>query len=313
MSARELPMPFFVKDWIGATLHWPCAERGAYISFLAFQWVNELLPADEAQLARIAGIDPQDFPRVWGTVGKKFDGDERGLYNNRLEEVRKEALRLRDTRVQGASISNDKRRAKRSARHDAENDAELYAERDAQRIAGRNGEHSVSVALPGASPLSLLPPASPSSLSVSLSPITPLSSSLSSSSSPSILPHTPQRADGSAGKKKKSVGPVDETHPQWLEFKYGYPLRAGGQPWKLACSCWFARRAEGYTHEQIIQGRDRYARFCEATGKIRTETVMQAKTFLGPDKHFLADWDLPVDGALDERWSPPSDEVDEPP
>jgi hypothetical protein len=31
-----------------------------------------------------------------------------------------------------------------------------------------------------------------------------------------------------------------------------------------------------------------------ATGKLNTEHTMQAATFCGPDKHFLADWRLPA-------------------
>ena len=38
----------------------------------------------------------------------------------------------------------------------------------------------------------------------------------------------------------------------------------------------------------------RYAKFCDATGKTGTEYVMQAATFFGPDKHYENDWTIPA-------------------
>jgi uncharacterized protein YdaU (DUF1376 family) len=132
MSPDELPMmPFMVKDWIAATMHWPCAERGAYISFLAFQWVNHFLPAEDVQLARIAGIEMSEFERIWGTVGQKFDSDERGLFNIRLEEHRKHAITLRNAHRRGADTANAVRRARRHARQDADCSAQRGAQHDA--------------------------------------------------------------------------------------------------------------------------------------------------------------------------------------
>ena len=43
-------------------------------------------------------------------------------------------------------------------------------------------------------------------------------------------------------------------------------------------------------------GVNRYAAFCQATGKIGTEFVMMASTFFGPSQHYLEDWVLPDGG-----------------
>jgi hypothetical protein len=82
-----------------------------------------------------------------------------------------------------------------------------------------------------------------------------------------------------------------------LEFEQvwaAYPKRAGGDPKRDALIAFRARRKEGHTLEELLQGTQRYAKFCEATGKLHTETVRMAKTFFGPSKHFLERYDLPA-------------------
>ena len=44
----------------------------------------------------------------------------------------------------------------------------------------------------------------------------------------------------------------------------------------------------------MIEGAKRYTAYCEATGKTGTEYVMQAATFLGPERHYLEVWDSPL-------------------
>lgn len=85
-----------------------------------------------------------------------------------------------------------------------------------------------------------------------------------------------------------------ETDPSWLlDFKLAYPERAGDQGWRKAVKAANARLAEGHTVEEFIEGAKRYAAYCAAQGKVGTEFVKQAATFLGPDKPFLETWDIP--------------------
>lgn len=257
-------MPFFVKDWLTATMAWPCAERGAYISLLAYQWANGSVPPDVSQLARIAGVDEGEFEHVWLTVGSKFDADERGLFNKRLEEHRKEALRLRDARTLGATLANQKRRA----RHDAERGSTTVPREDAERT------HP--------------------------------------STSPSTSTEEEQKKPRARSARAQRVlrGTFDlSADESWLNFKLAFPARAGGQPWRAAMQAWRTRLAEGHDPQQFIEGATRYAKWVKARGAERTEYVMHAKTFLGPEKYFLQDWELPA--ANDEGWSPPSDDLAE--
>jgi uncharacterized protein YdaU (DUF1376 family) len=266
MSQDDLPMmPFFVKDWIAATVHWSDAERGAYMSLLAHQWVNGSVPPDVSQLARIMGTPSDQFDARWGIVGRKFDGDDTGLFNNRLEEHRKDALRLRDAHSLGARKANANRRARRSAQHDAENGVERSAEHGAVDT--------------------------PTSTSTS-------TSSEEKSKKPSLRSASAQRASrGTAWDDEK-----------WITFKIDYPHRIGGYDWEGAKKAWRARLAEGHTWDELFDGVKRYRAYCETANK--PEFVMMPKTFCGPGKRFLEEWEVPVPG---DAWAPPADDATDPP
>jgi len=58
--------------------------------------------------------------------------------------------------------------------------------------------------------------------------------------------------------------------------------------------CCQARLRDGNTWDEMQAGTARYVTHITATGKERTEYVMQAKTFFGPGLHFLEPWDAPA-------------------
>lgn len=110
--------------------------------------------------------------------------------------------------------------------------------------------------------------------------------------------------------------------PEFSEFKAIFPKRAGAQPWNRCLKAIRARLKEGCTWQQILDGARRYAVFVRANGKERTEFVMQAATFCGPDKHFETAFELPpkmVDEktaetqrrrrAYYEKWGIPADDL----
>lgn len=90
---------------------------------------------------------------------------------------------------------------------------------------------------------------------------------------------------------RNTYGYTDDFEIAW----HRYPKRAGGNPKRPAFKAWNARLKEGIPPQDMIDGTERYANYCEATGKLNTEFVKQAKTFFGPDKHFLEDWTPPED------------------
>lgn len=392
MSEDELPMmPFMVKDWIAATMHWPCAERGAYISFLAFQWVNKFLPAEDAQLARIGGIEPENFDHVWATVGQKFEADERGLFNIRLEEHRKKAMELRTARARGAETTNAGRRAMRDAQRVRFENAQRYAHAThpstSPSSSSKNEEKEKSIEGRSALAERECERGTLSTDSTGLSARTGLSLCSVRRASPQVpgpgeeasgelllsMPSVvredsaspPQRAapgaaaqepgaqlfedageargadsaalrempsdesgapssglrrsvDGEmavsrvppagAPHQRHSQKRTDELSTRFIEFKQTYPMRSGGHSWTSALKLWLKWCAKGYTPEQLIAGAERYALYCRATSIERTQFVMHARTFLGPETYFLQDWEIPAE-ASETRWQPPGDEI----
>jgi hypothetical protein len=80
---------------------------------------------------------------------------------------------------------------------------------------------------------------------------------------------------------------------EWfLEFKLAYPDRDGDQKWHSARKAANARISEGHTPQEMIDGARRYAEWCKARGKVGTEGVKMAASFLGPEKSFLEEWPL---------------------
>ena len=85
-----------------------------------------------------------------------------------------------------------------------------------------------------------------------------------------------------------------ESDPEWFaDFRRIYPKRAGSQEWRRALRAGKARLKDGHTESELLDGARRYAQFCVVTGKIETEFVKQAASFLGPEKSFLLPWSSP--------------------
>jgi hypothetical protein len=81
--------------------------------------------------------------------------------------------------------------------------------------------------------------------------------------------------------------------PEFGEIRKLYPRRSGGQRWDDAVKHYRKRLAEGHTHEVMVAGVKRYADWAEVSGKVGTEGIQQAATFLGDNKGFLEPWAMP--------------------
>ena len=114
-------------------------------------------------------------------------------------------------------------------------------------------------------------------------------------------PQAPRKPPASKPHASPKALPRTKPNSAFLDldaFKAAYPKRAGSQPWLKAATAATARMKEGCTFDSMVDGAKRYAAFCEASEQLNTKFVMQASTFLGPERHFL------------EAWDPPTEEVD---
>lgn len=91
MSKKRLPyLKWFASDFAGATRGWPFVARALYRELLDAQWDMGGLPADEAALRRVAGVDTDEvWSTAWPVVRPKFERCDDGLLRNpRLEQER---------------------------------------------------------------------------------------------------------------------------------------------------------------------------------------------------------------------------------
>lgn len=117
---------------------------------------------------------------------------------------------------------------------------------------------------------------------------------VSRDTSPDVSPDSKGReVKGSEGKRSVTAAERPDESPEFSDFKAIYPPREGGNPWPKALKAINARLREGFTWPEILDGTRRYAAFIHATGKERTEYVLQASTFCGTDKRFTEPWTLP--------------------
>jgi uncharacterized protein YdaU (DUF1376 family) len=89
-------MPWFEGNFLKATLGWTFVQRSLYRCLLCASWeLGPLLP-DEAELARIAGATSEEFAAGWPRVKSKFVLIDGGLVNEKLEQLRADAINRRD-------------------------------------------------------------------------------------------------------------------------------------------------------------------------------------------------------------------------
>lgn len=90
------------------------------------------------------------------------------------------------------------------------------------------------------------------------------------------------------------------------QLKAAYPKRDGAQGW-AAIPRLFAAYTMPDEWQTILLGTQQYAIHCGRKGMVRTEYVMQARTFYGRDRHWeeWAEMDLrtPHQIAQDARWA----------
>ena len=159
--ARTKPpsFDFFPDDFIAGTYHLPAEAVGIYVRLLCYQWNNGSIPTDEAELARVAGVDADAMRTHMRTVMLKFIPDEcGGLQNARLEREREHKLSV----IEKSKAAADSRWAKEKARKEADSTKKPPCGRIADAYADALPTHmppTSNVQLPAS--IGLIPPLSP--------------------------------------------------------------------------------------------------------------------------------------------------------
>ena len=115
MTDRLPSMPFFVGDYLSSRkvrMMTP-AERGVYTHLLFQIWQDGPIQDDERTLVLLADCERSDFRKCWPAVSEMFVKGQDGLLRNeKLEEVRESALRLKQNRSKAGSKGGSKTQAK---------------------------------------------------------------------------------------------------------------------------------------------------------------------------------------------------------
>lgn len=100
----ELPyLPLKVESLITDTSHMTCAELGGYVRILCALWARGgLLPHDDKQLRRVAGVTPRQWGRIKPAIFDKLIIAEGMISQKRLTETR---LRVQEIRRKRATAS----------------------------------------------------------------------------------------------------------------------------------------------------------------------------------------------------------------
>lgn len=99
-------------------------------------------------------------------------------------------------------------------------------------------------------------------------------------------------------------GQPDPLESEFAELWKIYPKRDGSNSKQKALAAYRKRRKEKIPHDAVRDGLVKYAAWCQATGKLGTETVMQASRFFGPGREWENPWELPLvlPKDRDENW-----------
>lgn len=103
-------------------------------------------------------------------------------------------------------------------------------------------------------------------------------------------------------KNNKQLSITTTSYPADFELLWNaYPKRSGSNNKQAAYRQFEARLAEGVSFQAMHDGVLRYAAWATASGKVGTELVKMASTFLGRDRHFADAWDIPAASDLSPR------------
>ena len=89
--------------------------------------------------------------------------------------------------------------------------------------------------------------------------------------------------------KRKAYTYSEDFNKFWLI----YPKRAGANPKNPAWVAWKKQIRDDADPRSMIEGAERYNKFCVATNKIRTEYIQLPATFLGKNLSYMERWDVP--------------------
>jgi uncharacterized protein YdaU (DUF1376 family) len=129
-------MPLYVADYLGDTRHLSTVQHGAYLLLIFQYWRAGGLPADDHQLATIAGLPYREWLGMKGVVSRFFEVTADAWKHRRIEHELEKA-RGKYAKKAGAS---EAAKAVREARKQAEGGEPIPAEKRLRELSSAEAD-----------------------------------------------------------------------------------------------------------------------------------------------------------------------------
>lgn len=103
---------FYAKDFLTGTATMSLAERGAYVTLLAYEWDAGSVPGQASARARVLGCTAAQERSIWLKLESKFVARDGVFLNARLETERAKQILRRQALAQNGSKGGSKTAAK---------------------------------------------------------------------------------------------------------------------------------------------------------------------------------------------------------
>lgn len=107
-------MPLYVRDYLADTVHLSTLEHGAYLMLILYYWLHEGLPSEDAKLARIVHLPPEQWAEIRSTLAELFEPEWR---HKRIETeltITKEKYQKRAKAGRQGGVASGRARQKRT-------------------------------------------------------------------------------------------------------------------------------------------------------------------------------------------------------
>jgi uncharacterized protein YdaU (DUF1376 family) len=103
MAKSPPSFDLYPGDLIKSCIDMSAAEFGAYMRLLCYQWEHGAIPSDKRKLARITGMEREEFTDVWESISSRFDDveGENLKVQERLAEQRLKSIATWTARREG--------------------------------------------------------------------------------------------------------------------------------------------------------------------------------------------------------------------
>ena len=111
MTKHEAPsFQFYPKDFLSDpdVMQMNMAQKGAYITLLSFQWLNDGLPNNDSYIRNLLGATPK-WKSLWEGIRHKFVEIDGKLYNKRLYKEKQKQIEHRKAASKAGKKGAEKR------------------------------------------------------------------------------------------------------------------------------------------------------------------------------------------------------------